>query len=193
MQRVPRRKTRQLVAEKPMKTVLLLVTICALLWVSPAHAQGGPGGSPHGNLNLDCQDCHSTEGWRPLRANPVFNHQTTHFPLEGRHVQVQCSACHTSLVFSQAGAACKDCHTDIHRGQFANACSDCHTPRQWNNREEMYRRHQQTRFALTGVHAGVDCDACHASGQYAGIATDCASCHLRTYEAISTSSTPGRI
>jgi hypothetical protein len=160
---------------------IVLLTCLLLGWV-PVRAQSGGTENPHGNLALACNDCHTTEGWNPVKPNPVFDHQTTNFPLVGRHVQVQCASCHKSLVFSQAGTQCKDCHLDIHRGQFAYACSECHTPNQWNNEREMFLRHQQTRFPLTGVHSNVDCDACHANGQYAGLATDCASCHLQSFE-----------
>ncbi|HEY3296100.1 MAG TPA: hypothetical protein VGL38_11745 [bacterium] len=161
---------------------LILLPVLLLLAGSTAFAQSGSGQSPHGNLALNCEDCHTTEGWRPIKASPVFNHQTTRFPLEGRHVQVQCASCHTTLDFAKAGTQCKDCHLDVHRGQFAYACSECHTPVQWNNEREMAQRHQTTRFALTGVHANVDCEACHATGQYAGVSTNCGSCHLAAYQ-----------
>jgi nitrate/TMAO reductase-like tetraheme cytochrome c subunit len=88
-----------------------------------------------------------------------------------------------SLVFRDAPQTCTGCHKDIHRGQFADACAQCHTPESWNNTAQMTVRHAQTRFPLTGVHSHVDCQACHAQGLYAGLSTECSSCHLQTYQA----------
>ena len=138
--------------------------------------------SPHGPLNLTCISCHTTEGWGELRRDLKFDHQQTTFPLIGRHTGVACIACHTSLVFTEAGNACKDCHLDVHRGQFAqNSCEECHTPMMWSNEELMLARHQQTRFPLIGVHAGLDCQQCHADGQYVNVPVNCQGCHLQTY------------
>ena len=161
------------------KTLALLLL---MLLSGAAYGQGSSGSSPHGSLALACSDCHTTEGWRPIKAAPAFSHQTTRFPLVGRHAQVQCTSCHTNLDFSKASSDCKGCHLDVHRGQFAYACSECHTPKQWSNQREMAQRHQQTRFPLTGLHATVDCEACHATGQYTGLSTECVSCHLQAYQ-----------
>ncbi len=141
------------------------------------------GVNPHGSLSLECGACHTTEGWRTIKAEPDFNHAATAFPLVGRHAGVRCLACHPTLVFRDAGTQCVNCHLDIHRGQFANACAECHTPERWANEPEMRRRHQRTRFPLTGVHADVECQACHANGQYVDLSTECANCHTQVYQA----------
>ena len=51
--------------------------------------------SPHGNLNIPCQNCHTALGWKPIRAVPEFDHNSTRFPLRGLHAGVACANCHT--------------------------------------------------------------------------------------------------
>ncbi|HKT69724.1 MAG TPA: hypothetical protein VJP83_09820, partial [Terriglobales bacterium] len=58
--------------------------------------------SPHGNLNLPCQNCHTFTAWKPIRSVPEFDHNQTKFPLRGMHEGVACRQCHTDLVFSNA-------------------------------------------------------------------------------------------
>jgi len=62
----------------------------------------------------DCVRCHTTESWFPEN----FDHNTTRFPLEGRHAEIDCKACHKEdLVDGQAKMnfiiqkfECIDCH-----------------------------------------------------------------------------------
>lgn len=37
--------------------------------------------------------------------------------------------------------------------------------------------HDTTRFPLTGMHQGVNCESCHSGGVFAGTPVDCRSCH----------------
>lgn len=62
-----------------------------------------------------CEACHSADGFKKLS----FSHDSTRFPLTGKHVGVACDACHketkkvgTSVVRTFAGAPmrCVDCH-----------------------------------------------------------------------------------
>jgi hypothetical protein len=138
--------------------------------------------SPHGKLAMDCQSCHVTTSWRELRDSLNFDHNSqTKFPLEGKHSVVRCIKCHTTLVFADAGTRCLDCHADIHRGQFDADCDACHTPQRWIDNPAMEKRHAATRFPLVGLHAKLDCQACHANGQYVNMPIDCGGCHLETY------------
>ena len=36
--------------------------------------------SPHGNLNMPCENCHTFTSWRPIRSMPEFNHDKTQVP-----------------------------------------------------------------------------------------------------------------
>ncbi len=141
--------------------------------------------SPHGPLTLDCQLCHTTDNWLKLKDDSGFSHNTqTSFPLAGKHVGLKCVACHSSLVFTDAGSECLDCHADVHRGQFSNNCGECHTPQQWANDGYFRKLHESTRFPLVGVHATLDCQSCHATGQYVNVPTDCGSCHFGDFAAV---------
>ncbi len=65
----------------------------------------------------DCKRCHSiTSGWKPVN----FNHNQTSFPLQGRHREIQCDACHKQKLFEDniirteykiQRFECKDCHS----------------------------------------------------------------------------------
>ena len=140
--------------------------------------------SPHGNLNMPCENCHTFTSWRPIRSLPEFNHDKTKYPLRGMHANVSCMQCHTSMVFSNVGMRCKDCHADLHRGQFGAACEQCHSVKGWRVSLAAIQQHQN-RFPLIGAHATVECDACHknaAVGQFQGLSTNCYPCHQTQYQ-----------
>ncbi len=71
--------------------------------------------SPHGSLSIPCQNCHTLSGWKPIRAVPEFDHNTTKYPLRGMHEGVSCTQCHTKPVFTNVGTQCSQCHADIHK------------------------------------------------------------------------------
>jgi hypothetical protein len=140
--------------------------------------------SPHGPLAIPCENCHTQTSWKPIRAVPEFNHNTTSYPLRGMHAKVDCVQCHTKPVFSNVSTHCSDCHADIHRSQFGANCEQCHSVVGWNVSLQTVRAHEN-RFPLIGAHAAVDCIACHktgASGQFAGLSTECYSCHARDFQ-----------
>ena len=136
--------------------------------------QGGQGASyaethsPHGSLNIACQNCHTPSGWKPIRAVPEFDHNQTRYPLRGLHEGVACTQCHIKMVFTNVGNKCADCHADIHRRQFGANCEQCHNVRGWNVAVQQINQHQN-RFPLIGAHAALECDSCHkgaATGQF---------------------------
>jgi hypothetical protein len=140
--------------------------------------------NPHGPLAIPCENCHTQTSWKPIRAVPEFNHNKTSYPLRGMHVKVDCVQCHTKPVFSNVGTQCSDCHADIHRRQFGANCEECHTVVGWNVSMQAVRAHEN-RFPLIGAHAAVECIACHksgATGQFAGLSTQCYSCHVRDFQ-----------
>jgi hypothetical protein len=144
----------------------------------------GTGESPHGELRIDCGECHSPERWAPIDKAARFRHETTGFALESSHGQASCRGCHRSLVFHQVGTACVDCHEDSHRGELGARCETCHTPTVWTNQREVFQVHARTRFPLFVTHARLDCTACHRNQrpyQYANTPAECGNCHLSTY------------
>ena len=141
----------------------LIAVLCLAFSGLPGTAQAQESAgthSPHGNLNVPCQNCHTPEGWRPIRAVPEFDHNQTRYPLRGMHQAVTCIQCHVKPVFTNVGQRCQDCHADIHRRQLGANCEQCHTVRGWQVSIRQIEQHNN-RFPLTGAHSVVDCDACH--------------------------------
>jgi len=160
-----------------MKYVLLALFLPWLAWSQQVN--------PHGTLDMACSTCHSTAGWSTLRPDLQFDHATTGFALQGGHSALQCGDCHQNLNFAFIGHACADCHADIHRGELGLRCENCHTPQNWDNRREALELHAGTRFPLLGLHASLDCQACHGNAatqqEFALTPVECKGCHLETY------------
>lgn len=128
---------------------------------------------PHaGRFGLSCADCHNTDGWTPAK----FDHSLAAFKLEGQHVEVPCESCHVNNQFKGTPQDCYSCHqqNDQHNGQFGQDCSACHDPTNWDH---VNFDHNRSNFPLTGAHVNLACEKCHASGQFAGLSTNCSSCH----------------
>lgn len=162
--------------------VFIAIGIIIFLVYSPAFQQEKE--MPHENISFDCALCHSTANWTVNQKNISFDHSKTGFPLWGGHKDVQCRNCHESLKFFHVGTSCVDCHADIHQGELGLRCDNCHTPLSWENRRELLEEHQRTNFPLVGVHAIVDCEACHYSPEKKDIARlplECDGCHMDIY------------
>lgn len=62
----------------------------------------------------DCNRCHVSDSWFPKK----FDHNSTAFPLEGQHAEIECSACHqvsdnsteALVVYKLNKLECIDCH-----------------------------------------------------------------------------------
>ncbi len=134
----------------------------------------------------NCESCHATNGWKGAK----FDHQTlTKYPLTGRHLAVECKACHTSGVFRGLPSTCASCHTNTFNAttapnhktvSFATACESCHTTAAWLGGQF---DHNTTRFPLTGGHRTATCVNCHADKVYRGKPTTCVSCHQAKFNA----------
>jgi hypothetical protein len=123
------------------------------------------------------ESCHSETAWHsPVR----FDHGLIAFPLLGRHATLECSACHASAAFHDAGAACVDCHAaaDPHGGNFGAECATCHNPTDWH---AWIFDHAATAFPLTGAHARSACASCHqqAATEMSAAPRECGQCHRR--------------
>lgn len=169
---------------------LLLCTLLVL--AAPArpvpslHAQQPPvPTNPHGTLrpDVDCSDCHTATGWKPMRTDAEFDHgKDTKFILTGRHETTTCARCHLGLRFDEPKVApsdCASCHVDVHRGNLAGSCTRCHNTDDFRDVETV-SLHQRTGFPLTGAHVTTPCESCHKterSGAYTAVAKDCVSCH----------------
>lgn len=166
-------------------TGLALTAGLTLLVCSTALAQQTQ--NPHGKLQEECAVCHSPEAWVPARISSTFDHAKRGIALTGAHARAACRSCHASLDFRGAPDACLSCHGDVHRGELGNDCSRCHTPRSFLDRSIMVRAHQMTRFALSGTHLALDCEACHTPAPqgrlaFVSLPGQCVDCHRDQYQ-----------
>jgi Class III cytochrome C family len=128
---------------------------------------------PHqGRFGFDCSQCHIAEGW----SQATFDHNLAAFKLEGEHQEVACESCHTNGQFTGTPMDCYSCHQkdDEHNGQFGADCAACHNSSNW---EDAVFDHNRSNFPLTGAHTALACELCHSSGTFAGLSTQCVSCH----------------
>lgn len=122
----------------------------------------------------DCLACHDGVD----RYGGDFAH--TVFALDGEHLELRCSACHTAARdvsdLEAAPQACVACHRqdDLHAGRLGPECQQCHEAAGW---EGATIDHALTRFALRGAHEQVECEGCHYERQWIGLPTGCAGCH----------------
>ncbi len=127
-----------------------------------------------GQFTASCGDCHSAATWTGGR----FDHDKTDFKLTGAHAAVTCDACHVGGRYEHTPKGCVDCHAtdDVHRGERGPDCAKCHLTKEWKTAK--YDHLKETGYALLGVHADIDCIACHRSGNYKDkIPKDCFGCH----------------
>jgi hypothetical protein len=145
---------------------------------------------PHeGKFGSDCAQCHQEKGFTALRAMDKFDHTLTDFPLQGRHVDVDCRKCHTgtSLTDPIAFDACNRCHADYHEGEFAKNgvspdCVECHFLTDgFDVSMFSLEQHRKTSFPLEGAHVATPCFACHMKDTkrwtFRNIGTTCTDCH----------------
>lgn len=113
---------------------------------------------PHrSSFGGSCASCHVADAWRTKK----IDHAKTAFPLAGRHAAVDCVSCHTqpAMKVKPKADTCATCHADPHKGSFKQDCKACHSEAGWTNAPF---DHTQTKFSLTGKHAGLACEKCHA-------------------------------
>ncbi len=120
----------------------------------------------------ECSECHNLEGWKPSLFG-VKEHDSSNYPLKGKHVQVECAKCHLpagkDTIYNVKFSACAGCHKDAHDNQFAaapynNRCEPCHTVIDFHRTTFTIAQHKNTHFALTGAHVAVPCGDCHKIG-----------------------------
>ncbi len=130
----------------------------------------------------ECRSCHTDHKGRDADivglVPEAFDHAASGFQLTGRHQTLTCSDCHQpSAAFRDASADCVGCHSndDPHRGNLGGDCASCHRTTAW--KDDTFDHAAVTGYALTGGHAKVACQACHAGQSYRNTPSECRSCH----------------
>jgi hypothetical protein len=137
---------------------------------------------PHDSFPADCSLCHTSDGWRSIRADFAYDHgRETGHPLEGAHARAECLRCHNDRGPVQAFNArgCGGCHVDPHRGELGSTCETCHGEDDWRVPGAI-AEHDRTRFPLVGAHAAAACWRCHPgaqAGNFSRADTACLACH----------------
>ena len=144
----------------------------------------------HGQLQNPsaCTICHTEHKGREasitLMALSDFPHQQTGFS-RARHLRradgqpFACADCHSSSDYAFNQVICENCHTGLdagpmtqHVADFGRGCLSCH-----DGSGGLTGFDHNIVFALDGVHAKLDCTACHANQQVKDISSDCVACH----------------
>lgn len=144
---------------------------------APASCSGcHAGDDPHRKaLGEDCAGCHNETSWKEAR----FDHEkTAKYPLTGAHAGVDCLVCHPAERYKDTPTDCVACHRidDVHQGSRGGACQDCHDTKSW--KKSSFDHARETGFGLTGGHADLRCESCHAGGDFRRkLQGECIACH----------------
>jgi len=123
----------------------------------------------------DCVACHKYSSFQV----DDYDHRRAAFPLEGKHRQLECKACHEGGRFRPIDNACADCHRDFHEGQFGKKpCEDCHTAKQWDNTADNFQHERDSIFPLRGTHRLLECEKCHFNNRFKPLDVRCEGCHI---------------
>lgn len=132
--------------------------------------------APHGeSMGDDCADCHQTTEW----PDADFDHDTTDYPLIGKHQEAACLDCHEDRTFQNPPTTCYGCHAedDAHDGRSGQQCENCHNPSDWH--DSSFDHTRDTDFTLEGTHAELTCNDCHSEDPFQDeMDMQCASCHI---------------
>jgi hypothetical protein len=135
-------------------------------------------------FGANCERCHSVKGWQ-VSVRDIQNHQNR-FPLVGAHAMLECEACHKGAATGQfvgLSTACYSCHQQDYKtpvidhvsAAFPTACESCHSVDNWFGAS--FDHLKFTGYALTGMHATLECVSCHINNKYKGTPAACFGCH----------------
>ncbi len=140
----------------------------------------------------NCAKCHKESSFYSLKTMDFFDHSKTDFPLEGKHLEVDCKKCHTGRYSKPINfSACKNCHKDYHNGEFVKNgtspdCDKCHSLQNgFDYSLYTIEKHQTTAFPLKGAHVATPCFACHTKQDkwtFRNLGSKCVDCHKDIHE-----------
>ncbi len=115
----------------------------------------------NGQLGTACATCHLPTGW----GNVTFDHNTTAFPLTGKHTKVACSQCHQAGQYKGTPTNCASCHGEpaFHAGAFGTNCAQCHTTSAWTPAKFIGTHPLDSHGNSLLKHHGATCQTCHTA------------------------------
>ncbi len=147
-----------------------------------------------GKFGQDCAKCHNEASFLTLNNMDFFDHTVTDYPLEGKHLEVDCKQCHTDRFSTPIDfSACSSCHVDYHQGDFIKNnsnpdCKECHSlEKGFEFSLYSLEQHQESNFPLEGAHIATPCFACHISEDdqrwtFSNLGNSCVDCHLDIHD-----------
>lgn len=147
----------------------------------------------------NCLGCHDG-----VDTMSEFVHDSSTFPLSGRHMTLDCAKCHsdfrlgsgkqaetlslTTETFRSTPVDCAVCHAEpeIHIGMFPSGCQDCHNQNDWSPAfldGKPFEHDEHTRFNLSRHFQDYQgdplvCQDCHYGGFETGFDLQgCVDCH----------------
>ena len=135
-----------------------------------------------GALGKNCETCHTPEVWKTISR--AF-HKAGVFPLEGRHLTVECAACHLQGVVQGTPTRCYDCHwvrrhDDRYQTRLGVECEKCHRPISWSATN--WNHGTMTGMALSPAHKSLGCEGCHTNQNFLPGSVTCYTCHAQDYQ-----------
>lgn len=133
----------------------------------------------------DCRKCHNELSFHQVKGLSDFNHNKTNFPLQGKHVFVDCKKCHkASYTQPVKHNQCKNCHNDYHENQLTKNgitpdCAECHSVEGYSPSLFGIEKHNLTKFKLEGSHMATPCFECHKKTEKWNFKIEkrCVDCH----------------
>jgi hypothetical protein len=134
----------------------------------------------------DCARCHTESGWTVF--DPEGIHENTSFPIQGKHMLIDCLSCHPGMPmadFRRVWRRCYDCHQpdfesttnpDHIASGFSLQCQICHEMTGWT--PAIMPDHDQFFPIYSGTHDNRwnTCSDCHVvPGNYRVF--ECITCH----------------
>jgi putative hemolysin len=113
----------------------------------------------NGQFGQDCSICHIPTGWK----NITFDHNSSAFPLTGKHALLDCSQCHFSGQF-KIPTDCASCHVEpaFHAGALGTNCVQCHTTSGWS--AAIFAGTHPVALGQNFLdHHGATCKTCHTT------------------------------
>ena len=134
-----------------------------------------------------CVSCHNTRHWgkKPPELTHIQNYSPQGEKLLGKHLLVECRACHNESMIPRLGIKCATdqqcsiCHqtADPHKGTLGLDCFRCHNTLGWKGSDLRFDHNTMTRYQLDQDHENVACVKCHENNHWKPVETICKSCH----------------
>lgn len=139
-----------------------------------------------GRFGQNCVECHNENSFKVGSQEIEFDHNLTNFPLEGKHINVNCTSCHpNNLIDPVAHTKCINCHSDFHDNEFTSNgkirnCNECHAVSGFQETTFTVDQHNESNFYLEGAHLATPCFSCHLDSdqwKFKDIGIKCVECH----------------